>query len=84
MAVMPTLSRNVWLALSARLWEFVRGYFVTGPARERGAVVLSFRRQGVQAGGLRRAVPEDGAKKGSGSVLWSRAQEVTPREGGIR
>ena len=82
MAVMPTLSRNVWLALAARLWELVREYFVTGPAR--GAVVLSFRRQGLQAGGFRRWVQEDGGKKASGSILWSGAQEATPREGGSR
>jgi hypothetical protein len=86
MAVMPTLSRNVWLAALARIWDFIRDYFVSGTAQQRGAVVLSFRRHAAQARGLHRAVPDGSmaGKKCSSSVLWDGDQEATPQEGGIR
>ena len=38
MAVMPTLSRNLWYTAMSWTWTLVRSYFVTRP----GAVVLSF------------------------------------------
>jgi hypothetical protein len=38
MAVMPTLSRNLWYSAMSAIWNFIRSYFVTRPA----AVVLSF------------------------------------------
>ncbi len=44
MAVMPTLSRNLWFAAIARIWNFLRSYFDAGKDRRRGAAVLSFRR----------------------------------------
>jgi hypothetical protein len=71
MAVMPTLSRNLWFAAIAWISEFVRGYFVTGTAQQRNAVVLSFRRHAVQLG-----------KKSSGRVGWPCDQEAAPQEGG--
>jgi hypothetical protein len=40
MAVMPTLSRNLWLAGLGWVWNFARSYFVN--PRRRSAVVLSF------------------------------------------
>jgi hypothetical protein len=73
MAVMPTLSRNLWFAAIAWISDFVRSYFVSGTARQRGAVVLSFRRYAAQA-----------KKKGCGSVGWHSTQEVAPQEGGRR
>jgi hypothetical protein len=72
MAVMPTLSRNLWFAAIAWIAQFLRGYFVTGTARRRGAV-LSFRRHAAQA-----------RKKSSGSVGWHSTQEAAPQEGGRR
>jgi hypothetical protein len=79
MAVMPTLSRGLWLEAMAWIVNFVRGYFVARPKRRRGAVVLSFRRQG-----FRRPWAEEGfvSKKASGSVCWSSDREVAPQEGG--
>jgi hypothetical protein len=38
MAVMPTLSRNLWYTGANWMWNVIRSYFVTRPA----AVVLSF------------------------------------------
>jgi hypothetical protein len=38
MAVMPTLSRNLWYSGATWMWNFVRRYFAPRP----GAVVLSF------------------------------------------
>ena len=71
MAVMPTLSRNLWVTAIARICHLIRDYFVTGTAQQRGAVVLSFRRHAAQA-----------RKKSSGSVCWHSDQEVAPQEGG--
>jgi hypothetical protein len=73
MAVMPTLSRNVWFAAIAWISQFLRGYFVSATARQRGAVVLSFRRHAAQV-----------KKKGCGSVGWHSRQEAAPQEGGRR
>ncbi len=71
MAVMPTLSRNLWFAVMVRIFHFIRDYFVTGTARQRGAVILSFRHRAAQP-----------RKKSSGSVYWHRDQGVAPQEGG--
>ena len=71
MAVMPALSRNVWFAAIVRICHFIRDYFVTGAAQQRGAEILSFRRHAAQA-----------RKKSSGSVYWHSEQEVAPQEGG--
>jgi hypothetical protein len=73
MAVMPTLSRNVWLAALAWISQFIRGYFVSGTAQQRGAAVLSFRRHAAQM-----------KKKSCGSVGWHSTQEAAPQEGGRR
>jgi hypothetical protein len=72
MTVMPTLSRNLWFAAIASISQFIRGYFVSGTARQRGAV-LSFRRHAAQV-----------RKKSSGSVGWHSTQEAAPQEGGRR
>ena len=71
MAVMPTLSRNLWLTAIARILHFIRDYFVTGTTQQRGAVILSFRRQAARP-----------CKKSSGSVYWHSDQEAAPQEGG--
>ena len=72
MAVRPMLSRGLWLEVWNRTWNFLRGYFVTGAERKRGAVILSFRRRGEFVPG----------KKGNGSVRWKSGREVAPQEGG--
>jgi hypothetical protein len=88
MAVMPTLSRGMWLEAMASIgrWiaDFVRSYFVTRKDRERSAVVLSFRRRASLASGFRRPVLEEGfvSKKANGSVRWNSDREVAPQEGG--
>jgi hypothetical protein len=76
MAVMPTLTRNLWFVAIAWMWNFLRGYFVTGTERQRGAAVLSFRRPVAQEGFA--------SKKTSGSVRWNGDCEVAPQEGGGR
>jgi hypothetical protein len=83
MAVMPTLSRNLLFAAIAWMWNFLCGYFPPAKAQQRGASVLSFRRQGGLAPGFRRAVAQRGvaSKKANGSVRWSSDCEVAP-EGG--
>jgi hypothetical protein len=74
MAVMPTISRGLWIEALAWSWNFLRSYFATGKnGKPRGAVVLSFRRQPG-----RNLV----TKKASGSVRWSSDCEVAPQEGG--
>src|SRR5271154_5118548 len=84
MAVMPTLSRNLWFAAIARIWNFLRSYFDTGTERQRGAAVLSFRRHAGP--GFRRVIsPETFAsKKPNGSVQWQSDCGVAPKEGGRR
>jgi hypothetical protein len=79
MAVMPTFSRGLWLEAMAWIVNLVRGYFVARPKRRRGAVVLSFRRQG-----FRRPWAEETfvSKKASGSVCWTSDRDVAPQEGG--
>ena len=44
MTVMPKLSRGWALSIVANLGNCIRSYFVNGPARQRRAAVLSFRR----------------------------------------
>jgi hypothetical protein len=74
MAVMPTVSRGLWVEALAWIWNFLRTYFVTGRKRKRrSAVVLSFRRQ---------AGRDFVIKKASGSVRWNSDREVAPQEGG--
>jgi hypothetical protein len=86
MAVMPTLSRNLLFAAIAWIWNFLRGYFVTGAERRRGAAVLSFRRPAGLAPGFRRAMAEESfaSKKPNGNVRRHSECEVAPQEGGRR
>jgi hypothetical protein len=86
MAVMPTLSRNLWFAAIAWIWNFLRGYFATGAERRRGADVLSFRRPAGLSPGFRRAMGEQSfpGKKPNGNVRWHSECEVAPQEGGRR
>jgi hypothetical protein len=86
MAVMPASSRGFALEAITWIWNFVRGYFVTGSEQQRGAVILSFRRNAGQARGLSRAVDDEyfAGKKESGSVGWNSDHEVAPQEGGSR
>jgi hypothetical protein len=83
MAVMPTLSRNLWFAAIARIWNFLRSYFDTGKERQRGAAVLAFRRPAGP--GFRRVMAHESfaSKKPNGSVHWQ-SSGVAPKEGGRR
>jgi hypothetical protein len=73
MAVMPTLSRGMWIEILASVWNFLRSYFVAGTEpKGHGAVVLPFRRAGN----------DFVAKKASGSVRCNSGREVAPQEGG--
>ncbi len=84
MAVMPTLSRNLWCAAIARTWNFLRSYFVNGTERRRGAAVLSFQRHAGPAAGFRRVMVQEtfASKKPNGNVRWNSDCEVAPQEGG--
>jgi hypothetical protein len=84
MAVMPTLSRNLWFVVIARTWNVLRSYFVTGTERRRGAAVLSFRRNVGTAAALRRATAqaEFASKKPNGNVGWNSDCEATSQKGG--
>jgi hypothetical protein len=86
MAVMPVLSRSVWFAAMAWIWNFLRDYFVTERQKQRGAVVLSFRRHAAQARGFRLAMADKSfvSKKANGSIRWKSDHEVAPQEGGRR
>ena len=74
MAVMPTLSRGMWFEALAWIWNFVRSYFAHPAERNRGAVVLSFRRAAAKDVFV--------TKKASGSVCWNNDREAAPQEGG--
>ena len=82
MAVMPTLSRNLWFEAIARMWNFLRSYFDAGTERRRGANVLSFRRPAGP--GFRRVMAQEScaSKKPNGNVRWSNDCGVAPQEGG--
>jgi len=84
MAVMPTLSRNLWFAAIVRMWNFLRGYFDAGTERRRGAHVLLFRRHAGP--GFRRVMAQESftSKKPNGSVHWQTDCGVAPKEGGRR
>ena len=84
MAVMPTLSRGLWLEVVAWIVNFVRAYFVTRKKSERGAVVLPFRRTGAMASGFYRPPVQHKfvSKKANGSVGWNNDRGVAPVEGG--
>jgi hypothetical protein len=84
MAVMPTLSRGLWLEGVAWIVNFVRAYFITRKKSERGAVVLPFRRTGAMASGFYRppVQHEFVSKKANGSVGWNSDRGVAPVEGG--
>ncbi|HTZ58533.1 MAG TPA: hypothetical protein VMB49_10570 [Acidobacteriaceae bacterium] len=71
MAVMPTLSRGMWLEAMSSVVKFVRSYFVA-PRRQRTAVVLAFRRPWEKDAFV--------TKKASSSVCWSNDQ--ASQEGG--
>ena len=77
---MPALPRSMTLIVLAWIWNFVRGYFVTGTPRKGGAVVLSFRGHGAPPRGFRHAMAGSFTnKKVSGSVRW---KDASPQEGG--
>jgi hypothetical protein len=84
MAVMPTLSRGMWIEALGWFGNFVRSYFVSAASRRQGGVVLSFRSHAARMHGFRRARAQEGfvSKKASGSVRWSSDREVAPQEGG--
>jgi hypothetical protein len=84
MAVMPTLSRNLWFAAIARIWNFLRSYFDRGKERPRGAAVLAFRRHAGP--GFHRVMAQESfaSKKPNGSVHWQSNCGVAPKEGGRR
>jgi hypothetical protein len=86
MAVMPTLSRNLLFTAIAWIWYFLRGYFVSGAERKRGAEVLSFRRPAGLAPRFRRSMVEESfpGKKPNGNIRWHSECEVAPQEGGRR
>jgi hypothetical protein len=73
MAVMPTLSRGLWIEVLASVWNFLRSYFIApSEPRPHAAVILPFRR----------AANDFVAKKASGSVRWNNDRKVAPQEGG--
>jgi hypothetical protein len=82
MAVMPTLSRGLWIEVMTWIVNFVRAYFFTRKRSERGAVVLPFRRNGVMAPRFYQPLVEEGfvSKKANGSVRWE--SDRAPVEGG--
>jgi hypothetical protein len=82
MAVMPTLSRGLWIEVMTWIVNFVRSYFVPRTRPERGAVVLPFRRNAAMALRFYRPRVEEGfaSKKANGSVRWN--SDRTPLEGG--
>jgi hypothetical protein len=82
MAVMPTLSRGLWIEVMTWIVNFVRAYFVTRKRPERGAVVLPFRRNAAMAPRFYQPLVEEGfvSKKANGSVRWD--SDRTPVEGG--
>jgi hypothetical protein len=84
MAVMPTLSRNLWFAAIGRVWNFARSYFATGSEPRRGAAVLSFRRPAGLAADFRRGISQESfaSKKPSGNIRWNNDCGVAPQEGG--
>jgi hypothetical protein len=81
---MPALPRSLALLAMVRIWNFLRGYFVTETPRQQGAAVVSFRRYAAQTRGFRQAVAKEGFanKKVCGSVRWNGDCEVAPQEGG--
>jgi hypothetical protein len=80
MAVMPTLSRGMWIEAISWIRDFLRSYFVAGDSR--GAVVLPFRSHALRAHAFRRRQADEVGKKANGSVRWSNDREVAPQEGG--
>jgi hypothetical protein len=82
MAVMPTLSRGMWIEAIAWLRDFLRSYFAAG-SRRGPAVVLSFRSHALRAQASRTDAGEPFVgKKANGSVRWSSDRGVAPQEGG--
>ena len=84
MAVMPTLTRGMWIEAMAWLSDSLRSYFVAGGARRQRAVVLSFRSHALRAHAFRRAAADGQfvGKKANGSVRWNNDRGVAPQEGG--
>ena len=84
MAVMPTLTRGMWIGAMAWVREFLRSYFVAGGSRRQRAVVLSFRSHALRAHAFRRVEKDEQfvGKKANGSVRWSSDRGVAPQEGG--
>jgi hypothetical protein len=84
MAVMPTLSRGMWIEAMVWLRDFVRSYFVAGGSRPQRAVVLSFRSHALRARAFRSSDADEqfAGKKANGSVRWKSDHGVAPQEGG--
>ena len=83
MAVMPTLSRGMWIEAMVWLRDSLRRYFAGGSRPQRG-VVLSFRSHALRARAFRSsdAGEQFAGKKASGSVRWNSDHGVAPQEGG--
>jgi hypothetical protein len=83
MAVMPTLTRGLWIEAMAWLRDFLRSYFVAGGSRRQPAVVLSFRSHALRAHAFRAEADDQFVgKKANGSVRWNSDRGVAPQEGG--
>ena len=84
MAVMPTLSRGMWIEAVAWIKDLVCSYFRRGRGLRPGAVVLSFRSDAARVNGFRRMIADEEfvSKKANGSVRWNGECEVAPQEGG--
>jgi hypothetical protein len=84
MAVMPTLSRGMWIEAMAWLRDFLRSYFAAGGSRRQPAVVLSFRSHALREHAFHRPQADEQfvGKKANGSVRWNSDRGVTPQEGG--
>jgi hypothetical protein len=84
MAVMPTLSRGMWIEAMVWLRDSLCRYFVAGGSRPQRAVVLSFRSHALRAHAFRSSDADEqfAGKKASGSVRWNSDHGVAPQEGG--
>jgi hypothetical protein len=84
MAVMPTLSRGMWIEAMVWVRDSLRRYFVAGASRPQRGVVLSFRSHALRARAFRSSEANEqfAGKKANGSVCWNSDHGVAPQEGG--
>jgi hypothetical protein len=84
MAVMPTLSRGMWIEAMVWFKDSLRKYFVSGGSRPQRAVVLSFRSHALRAHAFRSSNPEEkfAGKKANGTVRGNSDHGIAPQEGG--